>query len=176
MPDWSCSVKYGSEERPNLAEEAVLLLFGGGFRGCGLLLALLPGRWQNHRIDLHDFVVLQLQSGDARGQVGGWIIGAEDKGRFHHNVLLRRRRRLGLGRLGRWLRRLGFHWRRRRRRWRRSFRHLCRLRDRTSAILLRANGLAEMSALKQHGFVGLHLIRRIAHALGDDNGGGVPRQ
>src|SRR5208337_5665536 len=135
MPDWSCSVKYGSEERTDLAEEAVLLLFGGSFRGCELLPALLPGRRQNHRIELHDFVVLQLQSGDARGQVGCWIVGAEDKGRFHGNVLLGRRRRLGLGRLGGWLRRLGFHWRRRRR----SFRDLCRLRDRTSAILLRAN-------------------------------------
>ena len=133
--------------------------------GCCLLS--FPAGGRDTGSELHDLVVLQLQSGDSHGQVRRGIGCAENEGRFHGDVLVGRRRRQGLGRLAQavsaWIRR---------RRWRRGrFRNLYRRRNRTPAILLRVHRLAEMPALEQHGFIGLHLIRCVAHALGNDNGG-----
>ena len=184
LPEWSPPVQSRypmlpdqwnsvAKNAPTLLKKLCFCSFWAATGACCSSAVFLGiRRRQHHRIELQRLVVLQFQGCHSLGEVWRRIVSAEDQRRANRKVdvlicrsgLRRGLRWLGLGR-NRW-RRCGFRYLRRRN----------RLRNRASAILLRRGGFAQMSALEENGFIWFHLIRSIAHGLGNHDCGYVPRQ
>ncbi len=87
-------MKQRGEESADLAEPAVPLVFLRALR-CTRLVD--RRRRQDNRLELHDLVVLQSQSGNIFADVTIRIIGAKNEWRLNRNMLVGRRCWNGLG-------------------------------------------------------------------------------